>query len=83
LESRNVIVVLIMFGGVAGLVAAFYLIPGQPEWCNGRIDEYNTRIEEYNIRRSSLGGMIDPMGDLALEKARLDQMYSEIQDNCS
>ncbi len=30
MESRNLIIVLIVFGGVAGLVAAFYLIPGQP-----------------------------------------------------
>jgi hypothetical protein len=75
LSSRNLVIVLIIFAGVAGLVAAFYLIPGQPE----RINEYNTRIEEYNIRRSSLGGMIDPTGDLAVEKASLDHMYSEIQ----
>ena len=72
-----------IFIGVAGIVAAFYVVPGQPEWCNTQIDEYNTRLEEYNIRRSSIGGMIDPSGDLAVEKANLDRIYSEIQAKCT
>lgn len=80
--ARNTAIVIIIFLGIAGLVAAFYLAPGQPEWCNGRINEYNSRLGEYNIRKSSIGGTFDLSGDLAVEKAELDKMYSEIQDQC-